>query len=179
MTEMNATQHSNPMDDYPELKTIIANLKKEQNSEPVIEVIKWLETEFEPTTNIYSAGEERKYLRQFRRLFTESGMLYRRYFAHDGKMLHKQLCVPKTMLKEVMNRIHNAPTGGHLGITRTIEEFRKRFYCPNYVELTDYIRNCFACLQMKQVQTSRLRPPLQEVLSLKSFPGKLMQIDIL
>ena len=156
ITEMNATQHINTMDDYPELKTTITNLKKEQNSDSVIaNVLKWMETESAPTTNIYSIGEQ-KYLKQLRRLNTENGTLYRRYFAHDGKMLYKQLYVPKTM-KEVMYRIHNAPTGGHLGITRTIEEFRKRFYCPNYVELVaDYIRNCSTCLQMKQVQPSRL-----------------------
>ena len=84
------------------------------------------------------------------------------------------------MLREVMYRIHNASTGGHLAITRTIEELKKCFYCPNYVELVaDYIKNCSTCLQMKQAQPSLLRPPLQEVFTLKSFPGELMQIDIL
>ena len=79
-----------------------------------------------------------------------------------------------------MYRVHNSPTGGNLGITRTTEEFRKRFYCPNYVEMiADYIRNCSRCLQMKQRQPSKPRTPPQEVLTLKSFPGDPMQIDIL
>ena len=113
----------------------MANMKKEQNSEPVIaKVIKWMETESAPTENIYST-EEHKYLKQLWRIFTENGILYRQYFAHDCKMLYKQLFVPKAMLKEVVYRKHNAPTGGHLGITKTTEDFRKRFYCPNYVEL--------------------------------------------
>ena len=44
--EINATQHTNPMDDYPEFETTIANVKEEQNSEPVIaKVINWLQTE--------------------------------------------------------------------------------------------------------------------------------------
>ena len=95
--EINATQHTNPMDDYPEFETTIANVKEEQNSEPVIaKVIKWLETESVPTANIYSNTEEQKYLQQLRQFFTENGILYRRYVAHDGKMLYKQLCVPKT-----------------------------------------------------------------------------------
>ena len=99
ITEINATQHTNPMDDYPELETTIANLKKEQDADPVItKLINELETESALTAKIYSTGEQ-KYLKQFWRLFTESGILYRRYFAQVGKMLYKELCVPKTMLK--------------------------------------------------------------------------------
>ena len=132
ITEMNATQHTNPMDHYPEMDTTITNLKKEQNSDSAIaKVLKWMETQSAPTTNIYSIGVEQKHLKQLRRLYTENGTLYRRYLAHDGKMLYKQLRVPKSSLREVMYRIHNAPTGGLLGKTRTIENFRKRFYWPN------------------------------------------------
>ena len=131
------------------------------------------------TANIHST-EEQKCLKQLRRLFTENRILNRRYFAHDGNMLYKQFCVPKTILKEVIYRRHNAPTGGHLGITRTFEEFRKRFYCPNYLEIVaDLIRICSTYLRMKQVQPSKLRTPLQEVPTLNFFPGHLMQVDIL
>ena len=113
-TEINATQHTNPMDDYPELETTITNLKKEQNSEQVItKVSKWLETNSKPSANIYSTGEEQKYLKHFRRIFIENGILYRRYFAHDGTTFCKQLCLPKTILKEIVYRIHNSPTAGH------------------------------------------------------------------
>ena len=79
-----------------------------------------------------------------------------------------------------MYRIHNFPNGRHLGITRTTEDCRKRFFCPKYVEIiADYIRNCSTCLEMKHIQPSNLRTPLQEVSTLKSFPRDLMQIDIL
>ena len=175
--EINATRHQNPMDNYPELGTTIADLKNEQNSDPVT---KWLHTDSTPMANLYSTGNEQKYLKQLRRLCIGNRILYRQYLLNDGKLLHRQLCVPKTIVIEVMYRIHNAPTGGHLGITRFIEDLRKRFYCPNYVEkIADYIRNCSACLQMKQGQPARLRSPLQEVSTLKFFPGDLMQVDIL
>ena len=53
----------------------------------------------------------------------------------------KQFCVPETTLKEMMYRIHNIATEKNLGITRTIEEISRRFFCSNYVELTaDYQR---------------------------------------
>ena len=65
-------------------------------------------------------------------------------------------------------------------ITRTIAEFRKRYYCPNYIEkIADYIKNCSSCLQVKQVRPSRLKPPLQEITTTTSFPGDILQIDIM
>ena len=95
-------------------------------------------------------------------------------------MLYKQLCVPKTILREVMYKLQNAEPGGHLGITRTIEEFSKNFFCPNYMEfIADHIRNCSTSLQMEEVHPSRLKTTLREVSALKLFPGDLMQIDIL
>ena len=180
-TETNATQHKNPIDAYPELETTMTNLKRERNSDSVIaKVLKWMETQSAPTSNIYFSGVERKYFMQLRRLYKKNGTFYRLYFAQDGKMFYKQLCVPETMLKEVMYTIQNAPNGGHLGIARTIEEFKKRFFCPIFVELVaDNIRSCSTYLQMKQVQPSRIRPPLQEVFTLKSFRYEIIQIDIL
>ena len=95
-TRINTTHHANPMSDYPDLETTKANLKEEQNSDPLItKVTNWLETSSAPTANIYPT-EEQKYLKQLRRLFTENGILNRRCFAHDRNMLYKQLCVPKT-----------------------------------------------------------------------------------
>ena len=83
------------------------------------------------------------------------------------------------MLKEILYGIHNSLTGGHLGITRTIAEFRRRFYCPNYIEqIASYIRNWSTCLQLELVQPSRLKPPLSELSSKTFFPGDIMQIDI-
>ena len=83
-------------------------------------------------------------------------------------------------MKEILYPIHISPTGGHLGITRTIAEFRKRFYRPNYIEkIADYVRNCSSCLQVKQVQPSRLKPPLQKITATTPFPGDILQIDIM
>ena len=84
------------------------------------------------------------------------------------------------MLREILYRIHNSLTGGHLGITRTIAEFRKRFYCPNYIEkIADRIRNCSLCLQIKEIQPSTLKPRLQEITTATSFPRDILQTDIM
>ena len=151
---INALQLQNPMDNYPELETSVATLEREQQNDALLsKVTTWLTEGTEPPHNIYSSGEEQKYRKQLPRLIIDNGILKRNYYDHDGTILHKQVCVPKHMLKEILYRIHNSPTGGHLGITRTIAEFRRRFYCPNDIEqIASHIRNCSTCLQLKLVQ---------------------------
>ena len=51
------------------------------------------------------------------------GFLVHQFFNDVGKISHYQKCVPKHLRKEVVYRIHNSPTGGHLGIVRTAKEF--------------------------------------------------------
>ena len=78
------------------------------------------------------------------------------------------------MRKEVVYRIHNSPTGGHLGIVCTAKEFRQRFT----EFLTDYIKNCLSCSTLKKVSKKQLNPPLQPISSEQLFPGDMMQIDL-
>ena len=62
---------------------------------------------------------------------------------------------------------------------RTTEEFRKRFYLPGFTEfLTNTIKNCLTCLQLKRASAKYQIPPLQPISSLHCFPGDMMQIDI-
>ena len=66
-----------------------------------------------------------------------------------------------------------------MGIQKTIAEFRKRFYFPNFTEFfISTIQNCLQCLQLKRVPSKKLKTPLQALSSLKSYPGEMLQIDI-
>ena len=113
------------------------------------------------------------------RLHIQKGNLMRQFFDDIGKISHSQVCVPKHLRKEVIYRIHNSPTGGHLVIVRTAKEFRKRFYLPGFSEyLVDYIKNCLSCLTLKRVTKTQLHPPLQPLSSEQLFLGDMMQIDL-
>ena len=104
----------------------------------------------------------------------------RQFSANNGKISHSQFCVRKHLRKEFIYRIHNFPTGGHLGIVRTAKNFRKRFYFPGFSEyLTDYIKNCLACSTLKRVTIKQLHPPLQPISSKQLFPGDMMRIDLI
>ena len=92
------------------------------------------------------------------------GFLVHQFFNDVGKISQYQKCVPKHLRKEVVYRIHNSPTGGHLGIVRTAKEFRQRFYFPGFTEfLTDYIKNCLPCSTLERVCKRQLNPLLQPI----------------
>ena len=64
-------------------------------------------------------------------------------------------------------------------MTGTTEEFRKRFYFPGFWEfLVSTVKNCLTCPQLKNASSKHQTPPLQLLSSLQSYPGDMMQIDI-
>lgn len=58
----------------------------------------------------------------------QDGVLYRRNFRSDGPAL--LLAVPEHMQLSVLQQLHDVPTAGHLGLTRTYDRTRRRFYWP-------------------------------------------------
>ena len=155
------------------------DLTREQSrDEDISQVIEWKNSGL-PSDLKYASTRLKKYAKQFDRLKLENNVLYRLFYDDTGKILHQQICLPKHLWKEVIYRLHNSPTAGHLGILRTIQEFRKRFYYPGFTEhFIDFIKNCMTCLQLKRYPNKQLRPPLQPVSSLQSYPGEMMQIDL-
>ena len=75
-------------------------------------------------------------------------------------------------------RVHNSDTAGNwIGITKTAQFFRQKFYFPNFVKvLTSYIKNCSSCLQFKPVKHATLKPPLLSLAVHQHFPD-LLQVD--
>ena len=106
-------------------------------------------------------------------------IFYTGFFYDCGKFKHKQYCVPKSFWREVVYRLHHSRTAGHLGIVKTIDEFRKRFYFPNFTEFLVFtVRNCLQGLQLKRAPPKQIKTPLQSVSSLQSYPRDMLQIDL-
>ena len=152
---------TNPMDTYPEIETTMAQLQEEQQKDILLAQVKnWKTVGIMPDKNIYLTADEQISLKQLPRLLIDIGRLRRRYYNHDGTTLYNQLCFPIQMLKEIIYRIHNSPVGGHWGKTTTKAEFRKPFYCPNYIKkIADYIKTCSSWLQLKHLHPPQLKPP--------------------
>ena len=153
-------------------------VQKQQNDEVIREVVSWKNRgKFDESPNLRLAL--RKYRKQFNRLVVEKDILYRLFYDDCGKVKYKQFCVPKTLWREVVFRLHKSKTGGHFGVAKTVEEFRKGFYFPNFTEFfISSIKNCLTCLQLKRISSKFSKTPLQPVSSLNSYPGETLQIDL-
>ena len=82
-------------------------------------------------------------------------------------------------MDEVINRKHNSPTGGHIGIVQTAKKFRKRLYFPGFSEfLINYVKNCLSCSTQNRVNKKQLHPPLQPIFLEQLFLGDMLQIDL-
>ena len=142
LSQLNALHAPNPLDELDlSDKMQSLNLKEEQMKDPNIElVLQWMDTH-PPEPSPHLNTELRKYLKHFPRLEVFQGVLYRKFFDDTGKKLTRQYVVPTYLRAEVVYRIHNSKLAGHIGITRTAQLFRQKFYFPNfggYVPYSDW-----------------------------------------
>ena len=121
---------------------------EQQNDEDIREVFSWKKWG-NPDESPNLPLALRKCRKQFNRLVVEKDILYRLFYYDCGKVIFKQFCAPKTLWREVVFYPHNSKTAGHFGIATTVEEFRKRFYFPNFTEFfISSTKNCLTCLQL-------------------------------
>ena len=66
----------------------------------------------------------RRHRKHFNRLVVETDFLYSLFYEECRKVKYKQICVPKTLWRDVVLHLHTSKTAGKSGIARTVEEFR-------------------------------------------------------
>lgn len=88
-----------------------------------------------------------------------------------------QLVIPKSLRSGVMKQLHDNPTAGHFGITKTLDRIRERFYwphCRNDVEV--WCKSCEKC-------ASRKGPGRKQTGPLKTYnvgaPLERIAVDVL
>ncbi|KAJ8946043.1 hypothetical protein NQ318_005521 [Aromia moschata] len=60
------------------------------------------------------------YWAQWNSLCLRDGLLHRKWESPDGVSAVYQLVLPKARIHQVLEELHNSPTGGHFGVTRTL-----------------------------------------------------------
>jgi len=76
----------------------------------------------------------------------EGGLLKRAWESADGKEIRKQLVVPRGRVDNVLEKIHNGTTVAHLGVNKTLDKIRQRFYWVNYCkDVKSWCRQCSIC----------------------------------
>ena len=159
-------------------------LRKAQESDSDIgPAFAWLTTDEKPAAGSPSLDSisqpAYRLWQQFDRLQLHNGVLYRKYFSSndDDKTPTLQLVVPTALRRQLLTSLHNDIGADHLGITRTTEKARQRFYWPGMAfDIAVWIRACTVCQQRKS-PTPHGKAPLQQQLS--SFPGQRVALDIM
>ena len=112
-------------------------------------------------------------------LVLDGGVLYRRWEDVPGKGFnpHLQLVIPRTSIQAVLKEFHDTPTGGHLGLRKTLEKVRSRFYWPGQQhDVVNWCKACAECASCKS-PTRRRRAPMQS--GLVGTPMQRVAMDIL
>jgi len=112
-------------------------------------------------------------LRESRKLELKDGLLYRVKEKICGKQV-KQLVLPARYRPMVLRSLHDEC--GHMGVERTTELIKDRFYWPRMtVEVEQYIRTCGRCISRKTLPQHA--SPLNQITS--NGPLDLVCIDFL
>ena len=77
------------------------------------------------------------------------GVLYRHNMRPHGP--ERLLVVPSHLRADVLRQLHDEPTAGHLGVTRTYDRVRRRFFWPGlYRSVQKYVSSCDLCQRRKR-----------------------------
>ena len=111
------------------------DLRRMQQEDPDInKVYTWLNDNPEVPNKATQAPESdgvRAICAQWPQLTILEGLLYRKWhLKHDQTEEIFQFIAPKALRKELFLHLHSSRIGGHLGISKTVENVRRRFYWP-------------------------------------------------
>lgn len=83
------------------------------------------------------------------RFLLDGNTLYRRNMRPDGA--EHLLVVPRHLRSTILEQLHDAPTAGHLGVSRTYDRVRRRFFWPGlYRSVQRYVAACDVCQRRKK-----------------------------
>ena len=82
---------------------------------------------------------------QLKSLQLLDGILCRKFETADNQVVLQQI-VPPSMTQEILSTCHSSPTAGHLGVAKTSEKIKQRFYWPGLQEDTKlFVSRCPEC----------------------------------
>ena len=119
------------------------------DEDPVLSTVKsWLEkNERPPWDDVVRQSSELKTLwTSLDRLMVRRGVIYRKWYNHEGDVTRWQVVLPPSLRRECMKVAHEGRTGGHLGPDRTAKQIQRRAYWVAWSkDVRTFIRGCEAC----------------------------------
>ena len=97
-------------------------------------------------------------------------------FLYHGDRLY--LPNDSALRTRILQECHDAPTGGHFGKDKTIEQVKRRFYWPGMDKLIiQYVTSCDACQRNKPSQQSPMGPMMP--LPIPTRPWQWVSLDLI
>ena len=132
--------------------TVERDLPHLQRNDPAYEdMFKFLESNVLPEDTVKAT----LVLKTFSNYFIADELLYHVWIQPGrGDRLsrsHVQLAVPHTLVNEILTEAHDSPlAGGHLGINRTLEKVRTKYFWPKmYGDVVNWVKSCLPCNKRK------------------------------
>ena len=91
----------------------------------------------------------------------EDSILYRKKKFNASTEAYKQYVVPSNLKSKLMRLLHNNRIGGHLGVTKTLQKIKQRFYWVGCKQ--DVKRWCKHCVECAQKSGKAIRAPMQHI----------------
>ena len=94
----------------------------------------------------------------YNRLFLRDGLLVRS-IGDQSPYPNYVIAVPTALRQTILQAVHDNPFAGHLGISRTEERVRKRFYWPGIrSDVENYVKKCTVCAHQTSPVNSNRAP---------------------
>ncbi|CAC5388204.1 unnamed protein product [Mytilus coruscus] len=99
-------------------------------------------------------------------------VLYRKWFRLETDEVSCLVVAPKEMRQKILTLAHDDVSGGHLGITKTVQKVRQQFYWVNlHSDVADWIKSCPFCCASKnpprknraEMENIKVGEPLERV----------------
>jgi transposase InsO family protein len=157
-----------------------AVLIEAQKTDPVLSIVRqWVEEGKRPETSNKTKKlnpDLKNYRSSFDRLKIIEDVLYRSWESKSDAEPVWLICLPEYYHETVIKTCHDIPASGHLGIYKTLERIRERFYFPKCeLQVSLYIGQCRTCILKSQKR--KPKAPLSPFHG--THPNDIIQFDLL
>ena len=128
-------------------------IRESQKKDKVLKTVRqWVEQNERPERkNMKGASKELwKYWTQFRNLMMNDDILYRNQTLEPTDTKVQQMLIAQNNLQKILPLLHESACTGHLGVEKTYQRARERFYWPGMKrDVKEWVDSCKECLRRK------------------------------
>ena len=126
-------------------------IRQAKEADPVLSVVKkWFESNERPNWSVISpeCPDVKRYWYKWENLVIQDNVLCYKWFL-DTDTYKALIVVPEELKATVLTQLHNVPTAAHLGVKKTYEKVKQRFY---WLNLRKYEEQWCQCCEVYYIQ---------------------------